>query len=90
MQIVLLTGANGFVGTQIARRLLQTKEVTVLALIRAADAEEGARRLARESTAAWYLDVIRNSKLLSILVICEALYSEDVNTFVRSGRFINR
>ena len=47
-QIVLLTGANGFVGTQIARRLLQNKEVTLLALIRAADAEEGSRRLARD------------------------------------------
>jgi len=47
-QIVLLTGANGFVGTQIARRLLQNKEVTLLSLIRAADSEEGSRRLARE------------------------------------------
>jgi len=47
-QIVLLTGANGFVGTQIARRLLRNKEVTLLALIRAADAEEGSRRLARD------------------------------------------
>jgi long-chain acyl-CoA synthetase len=45
---VLLTGANGFVGTQIARLLLQNKEVTLLALIRAANAEEGARRLARD------------------------------------------
>ncbi len=47
-QVVLLTGANGFVGTQIARRLLQNKEVTLLALIRAAGAEEGSRRLARD------------------------------------------
>jgi long-chain acyl-CoA synthetase len=47
-QIILLTGANGFVGTQIARQLLQNKEVTLMALIRAANAEEGARRLARE------------------------------------------
>ena len=39
---VLLTGANGFIATQIARHLLQTKEVTVLALVRADDAEEGA------------------------------------------------
>ena len=47
-QTIFLTGANGFVGTQIARRLLQKNEVTQLALIRAADPEEGARRLARE------------------------------------------
>ena len=48
MQTVLVTGGNGFVGTQITRRLLQNKEVTVLALVRAVDAKEGARRLARE------------------------------------------
>ncbi len=48
MQTILLTGANGFVGTQIARRLLQKRDVIVLALVRASDAEEGARRLARE------------------------------------------
>ncbi|MDD1750665.1 MAG: SDR family oxidoreductase, partial [Methanothrix sp.] len=47
-QSVLLTGANGFIGTQIARRLLQYREVTLLALIRAADTEEGSRRLARD------------------------------------------
>src|SRR5512137_636493 len=45
---VLLTGANGFLGTQIARRLLQNKDATILALIRAADAQEGSRRLARD------------------------------------------
>jgi len=48
MNIILLTGANGFVGTQIARQLIQKKETTVLALIRATDVEEGTRRLARE------------------------------------------
>jgi long-chain acyl-CoA synthetase len=48
MQTVLITGANGFVGSQIARRLLQNKEVAILALIRAPSFEEGARRLARE------------------------------------------
>ncbi len=48
MQTVLLTGANGFLGTQIARHLLQNNEVTILALVRAANVEEGERRLARE------------------------------------------
>ena len=45
---ILLTGANGFVGTQIARCLLKNEEVTILALIRATDVEEGSRRLARD------------------------------------------
>ena len=48
MKTVLITGANGFLGTQIARRLLQNKDVTILALVRATDVEDGARRLARE------------------------------------------
>jgi long-chain acyl-CoA synthetase len=45
---VLLTGANGFIGTQIARCLLQDTDATVLALVRATDAQSGARKLARE------------------------------------------
>ena len=45
---VLLTGATGFIGTQIARRLLDDDDITVLALVRAADAEDAGRRLARE------------------------------------------
>ena len=48
MKTVLITGANGFVGTRIAHNLLQNKEVTILALIRASGTEEGTRRLARE------------------------------------------
>ena len=45
---VLLTGSTGFIGTQIARRLLQNNEVTVLALVRATDAENAMRKLQRE------------------------------------------
>ncbi len=47
-KIVLLTGANGFIGSQIAQRLLSNSEVTILALVRAGDIEEGTRRLARD------------------------------------------
>jgi long-chain acyl-CoA synthetase len=67
MQTVLVTGANGFVGSQIARRLLQNKEVTVLALIRAADAEEGARRLAREW---WDWPELVNAIGTTVKVVC--------------------
>jgi long-chain acyl-CoA synthetase len=45
---ILLTGANGFVGTQIARYLLKNTDATVLALVRANNVEEGARKLARD------------------------------------------
>ncbi len=46
--IVLLTGATGFIGTQIARQLLQEDEVTILALVRAVDYENAVRKLQRE------------------------------------------
>ncbi len=45
---VFVTGASGFIGTQIACHLLQNKEVTVVALVRA-DSEKGAvQKLARD------------------------------------------
>jgi long-chain acyl-CoA synthetase len=48
--VVLLTGATGFVGTEVAGRLLERPDVTVVALVLAAD-EEAARRTARR---AWH------------------------------------
>ncbi|HLN88819.1 MAG TPA: SDR family oxidoreductase, partial [Candidatus Binatia bacterium] len=67
MPTVLITGANGFVGTQIARRLLQNQDVTILALIRAADAEEGARRLSREW---WDWPELVNAIGTSVNIVC--------------------
>jgi long-chain acyl-CoA synthetase len=48
--VVLLTGATGFLGTRIARRLLEMTDCTVLALVRASDRDAAALRLAR----AWW------------------------------------
>ncbi len=45
--IVLLTGATGFLGTQVARRLLQETNCTVIALVRAQDPEQARHRLSR-------------------------------------------
>jgi long-chain acyl-CoA synthetase len=45
---VFLTGANGFIGTQIARVLLEDKEVNILAFVRAANQQEAIRKLERE------------------------------------------
>ncbi len=45
---VLVTGATGFIGTQIARELLKDDQVTVIALVRAVDNESAMRKLARE------------------------------------------
>ncbi len=47
---VLLTGATGFLGAQIARQLLREKDLTVIALVRAEDMAAAARRLSR----AWW------------------------------------
>ena len=46
--IVLLSGATGFLGTQIARWLLKNENVRILALVRAQDQAAAARRLRRE------------------------------------------
>jgi long-chain acyl-CoA synthetase len=45
---VLVTGANGFIATQIVRYLLANMDVTVLALVRANDAEKGVSKVERE------------------------------------------
>lgn len=48
--VVLLTGATGFLGSQIARQMVQTTDCTIVALVRAADHAAATRRLAR----AWW------------------------------------
>ena len=50
MNQVLLTGANGFLGTQIAIRLLKNPDDEIIALIRAENEENALRRLKR----AWW------------------------------------
>jgi long-chain acyl-CoA synthetase len=50
MKTVLLTGASGFLGTEVARRLLQQPELSVIALVRAENQERAIHRLAR----AWW------------------------------------
>jgi long-chain acyl-CoA synthetase len=48
--VVLLTGATGFLGAQIARRLIRRAGCTVIAIVRAEDRETAERRLSR----AWW------------------------------------
>lgn len=48
--VVFLTGATGFLGAQIARRLIQEADCTIIALVRAADREGARHRLSR----AWW------------------------------------
>jgi long-chain acyl-CoA synthetase len=45
--VVLLTGANGFIGTQIARRLLIDTDYTIISLVRAKNRETATFRLCR-------------------------------------------
>jgi long-chain acyl-CoA synthetase len=47
LKTILLTGANGFIATQIARNLLADKEVTILALVRANDPQAAQAKTAR-------------------------------------------
>jgi long-chain acyl-CoA synthetase len=48
LRTILLTGANGFIATQIARNLLEDKETEVLALTRASDGKAARAKLTRE------------------------------------------
>jgi len=48
LKTILLTGANGFIATQIARNLLSDNEVTIFALVRANDGQAAQAKLARE------------------------------------------
>ncbi len=47
MKTVLLTGATGFLGAQVARYLLEDEKVTVLALVRAENLEAAQRKASR-------------------------------------------
>ena len=49
-EVVLLTGATGFLGTQIARRLLAETDQAIIALVRAASPEAARQRASR----AWW------------------------------------
>ena len=75
MKTVLLTGANGFVGAQIARHLLKNKDVTILALIRADNDEEATRRLTREW---WDWPELVNSIGTNVKVVCGDVCSQNL------------
>ncbi|NYB51832.1 MAG: SDR family oxidoreductase [Methanobacteriaceae archaeon] len=47
---VLITGANGFLGTQIARQLIHQPGIKIIAMVRAQNQISTVRRLKR----AWY------------------------------------
>jgi long-chain acyl-CoA synthetase len=44
---VLLSGANGFLGTQIARQLINLPGIEILAMVRSKNREHGLTRLKR-------------------------------------------
>ena len=48
LKTILLTGANGFIATQIARNLVLDNEVTILALVKANDRQSAEAKLNRE------------------------------------------
>lgn len=48
--IILITGANGFLGTQIARQLISKPNLEIIAMVRAQNKKSALRRLKR----AWY------------------------------------
>jgi len=47
-KIIFLTGATGFIGTQIVRILIEDKDASILALVRAKNENEALRKIKRE------------------------------------------
>ena len=48
MKTVLLTGANGFIATQVARNLVADKDLSIVALVRAIDNQAARAKLERK------------------------------------------
>ncbi|MEJ5314397.1 AMP-binding protein [Anaerolinea thermophila] len=66
-RVVLLTGATGVLGSQVARRLLQDPHTHLVALVRGRDREDARRRLEREW---WYLPELRSVDPSRVEVLC--------------------
>lgn len=66
-QVVLLTGATGFLGGQIARRLIENDACTIVALVRAQDQERAEHRLER---AWWGWRELRDAIGTRVRVLC--------------------
>jgi len=72
---VLLTGANGFLGTQIARQLIYLPEIEIIAMVRAKNKEHAILRLKR----AWYdWDELTESLNNKVKVISGDITQEDL------------
>jgi long-chain acyl-CoA synthetase len=65
--IILLTGATGFLGTQIARQLLTNGDIRLLALVRAPDSQSALLRLRR---AWWDWPELRDALTERVSVLC--------------------
>lgn len=85
--VVLITGATGFIGSQIALRVLRDTDHTIVALVRAKDCESAARKLSR----AWWdwrdladaiggrVEVMRGDVALPRLGLDDAIYNDMVH-----------
>lgn len=71
--LVFLTGATGFLGTQIARRVISNTNLSIVALVRGKNNEESTKRLGRE----WWAWPELNKNIGSRVIIVVGDISED-------------
>ena len=83
MKTILVTGANGFIATQIIRDLLADEEATILALVRSSDIQNASAKLEREW---WDFPELINALGTRILAIhgdvCQPKFGFDETKYV--------
>jgi thioester reductase-like protein len=81
---VLVTGATGFLGMEVLARLLETPDTEIVALVRAADREQAARRI--DTVLAQLYDAPRSDAAARILALPGDVSAPDLGLSARDRR----
>ncbi len=85
--VVLITGANGFIGTQIARKLLNKTNVSIAAMVKARSNSDANNRLSKSW---WYWPDLRNSLSSRVKPIAADIRQENLGISKHSYKELTR